>query len=66
MKVGDLILFTPDEAEEHGGEPGVGIVLNLHRSGVKALVLWSTESKGFYFPIGDLERYPDAYKLVSQ
>jgi len=40
--------------------------LNLHRSGVKALVLWSTESKGFYFPIGDLERYPDAYKLVSQ
>ena len=64
MKVGDLILYTPEESVKHGGDPEVGIVLKLTPSGKKASVLWSTESVALYFPVGDLESYPDAFKLV--
>ena len=65
MKVGDLILYTPGEVDND--KPDMGIVLKLSPNGTKASVLWSTESVGsFLWPItvGDLERYPDAFKLV--
>ena len=64
MKIGDIILYTPEETASHGGDPEVGVVLKLSPSGTKASVLWSTESVALYFPVGDLERYPDAFKLV--
>ena len=70
MKVGDLILYTPDEyidADDATAEPpDVGIVLKLTPSGTKASVLWSGESVGIFFSIGDLERYPNNFKLVSK
>ena len=69
MKVGDLILYTPDEyidADDATAEPpDVGIVLKLTPSGTKASVLWATESVPLYFPVGDLERWPDAFKLLK-
>ena len=46
--------------------PDVGIVIKLSPSGTKASVLWSSETVGIYFAVGDLERYPDHFKLVSQ
>ena len=68
MKVGDLILYTPDEyidADDATAEPpDIGIVLKLTPSGTKASVLWSGESAGIFFSIGDLERYPNNFKLV--
>ena len=71
MKVGDLILYTPDGDSKVrtlfcGEQPDVGIVMKLTPSGTKASVLWSTESLALYFSVGDLERYPDAFKLVSK
>ena len=62
MKVGDLISYTTDD----GTFCEVGVVLKLTPSGTKASVLWSTESVGIFFSIGDLERYPNNFKLVSQ
>ena len=64
MKVGDLILYTPGEVDND--KPDMGIVLKLSPNGTKASVLWSTESVGIFFTVGDLERYPDAFKLVSK
>ena len=70
MKVGDLILYTPDEdivcVPGTADRSDIGIVLKLTPSGTKASVLWSTESLAFYFSLGDLERYPENFKLVSQ
>jgi len=65
MEVGDLILYTPEESTKHGGDSDVGIVLKLTPSGTKASVLWATESVPLYFPVGDLERWPDAFKLLK-
>ena len=65
MEVGDLILYTPEESTEHGGDSDVGIVLKLAPSGTKASVLWVSESVPLYFPVGDLERWPDAFKLLK-
>ena len=62
MKVGDLISYTTDD----GKFREVGGVLKLTPSGTKASVLWSTESVGIFFSIGDLERYPNNFKLVSK
>tara|TARA_Y100000593_G_scaffold34415_1_gene67652 strand:+ start:43 stop:237 length:195 start_codon:yes stop_codon:yes gene_type:complete len=64
MKVGDLILYTPDADSTE--PPDVGIVLKLTPSGTKASVLWSTESLALYFAAGYLERYPNNFKLVSK
>jgi len=64
MKVGDLILYTPGEADND--KPDAGIVLKLTPSGAKASVLWSTGSVGIFFSVGDLERYPNNFKLVSK
>ena len=66
MKVGDLILYTPEETASHGGNPEVGVVLKMTPSGTKASVLWSTETLPLYFSVGELERYPDVFKLVSK
>ncbi len=71
MKVGDLILYTPhhqyydteSDAREHRQ---VGIVLKLTPSGKKASVLWTGETMGLYFAVGDLDRYPENFKLVSK
>ena len=65
MKVGDLVLFTP-EGDRPNERPDIGIVIKLSPSGTKASVLWSSETVGIYFAVGDLERYPDHFKLVSQ
>ena len=65
MNVGDLVLFTPD-GDRPNERPDVGIVIKLSPSGTKASVLWSSETVGIYFAVGDLERYPDHFKLVSQ
>ena len=64
MKPGDLILYTPDADSTE--PPDVGIVLKLSSSGTKASVLWSGESVGIFFAVGDLERYPKHFKLVSK
>tara|TARA_R100001594_G_C3915120_1_gene234324 strand:+ start:345 stop:539 length:195 start_codon:yes stop_codon:yes gene_type:complete len=64
MKPGDLILYTPDADSTES--PDVGIVLKLSSSGTKASVLWSGESVGIFFAVGDLERYPENFKLVSK
>ena len=65
MKPGDLILFTPD-GDRPNERSDVGIVLKLSSSGTKASVLWSGESVGIFFAVGDLERYPENFKLVSK
>ena len=65
MKVGDLVLFTP-EGDRPNERPDVGIVIKLSPSGTKASVLWSSETVGIYFAVGDLERYPKNFKLVSK
>ena len=65
MKVGDLILYTPEEPAPVE-KPEVGIVLKMTPSGTKASVLWSTETSPLYFSVGELERYPDVFKLVSK
>ena len=64
MKPGDLILYTPDADSTE--RPDVGIVLKLSSSGTKASVLWSGESVGIFFAVGDLHNYPDNFKLVSK
>ena len=69
MKVGDLILYTPhhqyydteSDSREHNQ---VGIVLKLSSSGKKASVLWSGETLALYFAVGDLERYPNEFKIL--
>ena len=68
MKPGDLILYTPDEVPASSGtdHSDIGIVLKLSPSGTKASVLWSGESVGIFFAVGDLERYPENFKLVSK
>jgi len=66
MKVGDLILYTPEECEDHQGPSEVGVVLKMTPSGTKASVLWSTETIPLFFSVGELDRYPDVFKLVSQ
>ena len=65
MKVGDLVLFTP-EGDRPNERPDIGIVIKLSPSGTKASVLWSSETVGIYFAVGDLERSPDHFKLISQ
>jgi len=64
MKVGDLILYTPDLDSTERSD--VGVVLKLTPSGWKASVLWTGETRGIFFAVGDLERYPDHFKLVSK
>ena len=66
MKPGDLILYTPEECGDHHGSREVGVVLTMSPSGTKASVLWSTETIPLYFAVGELERYPDVFKVVSQ
>ena len=55
MKPGDLILYTPDEVAASSGtdHSDIGIVLKLSPSGTKASVLWSGESVGIFFAVGD-------------
>jgi len=65
MKIGDLVLFTP-EGDRPNERPDVGIVIKLSPSGTKASVLWSSETVGIYFTVGDLERYPKNFKLISK
>ena len=65
MKVGDLVLFTP-EGDRPNERPDVGIVIKLSPSRTKASVLWSSETVGIYFAVGDLERYPENFKLVPK
>tara|TARA_R100000808_G_C2102741_1_gene119281 strand:- start:473 stop:694 length:222 start_codon:yes stop_codon:yes gene_type:complete len=66
MKVGDLILYTPKHDYYGEGEAQVGIVLKLTPSGKKASVLWSNETVGLFFSVGDLERYPGEFTLLEQ
>ena len=70
MKIGDLILYTPNEdivcVPGTADRSDIGIVLKLTPSGTKASVLWSTESLALYFAVGYLERYPHNFKLVSK
>lgn len=68
MEVGDLILYIPDEATSSSGtdRPDVGVVLKLSPSATKASVLWSSETVGIYFAVGDLERYPNNFKLIKK
>lgn len=64
MKPGDLLLYTPDADSTE--PPDAGIVLKLSSSGTKASILWSGETKGIFFAVGDLVRYPEHFKLVSK
>ena len=64
MQVGDLILFTPDR-DQPSARPDAGLVIMLSPARAKASVLWSSETVGIYFAVGDLERYPKNFKLVS-
>ena len=69
MKVGDLVLYTPDEEPNlrvRGSKPDVGVVLKLSPSGTKASVLWSEERVGVYFAVADLDAFPDNFKLVPR
>ena len=64
MKIGDLILYTPNKDSKE--RPDIGVILKLSPSGRKASVLWSGESVGIFFAVGDLHNYPDNFKLVSK
>ncbi len=66
MKVGDLVLYTPDEPNPRGEKPDVGVVLKLSPSGTKASVLWSEERVGVYFAVADLDAFPNNFKLVPR
>tara|TARA_B100000686_G_scaffold312718_1_gene357470 strand:- start:27 stop:230 length:204 start_codon:yes stop_codon:yes gene_type:complete len=63
MEAGDIILYTPDEGSTE--RPDVGVVLKLSPSATKASVLWSSETVGIYFAVGDLERYPNNFQLLK-
>ena len=64
MKVGDLVVYTPDSGCVSKSDTGV--VLKVSPSGTKASVLWSQERVGVYFAVVDLDTYSHNFKLVPR
>lgn len=64
MKVGDLVVYTPDSGCVSKSDTGV--VLKVSPSGTKASVLWSQERVGVYFAVADLDTYSHNFKLVPR